>query len=112
MADNAIDKLFDEIRATCDDLNAIQDAVEALDEQRRELKARHIEAINRRDILDVTLRKHIYTGMPIVQAKMQAHEELSNSRDVPSFNLATKLSPNRMGAAIQVTNGTIVTGNI
>ncbi|PZU12101.1 MAG: hypothetical protein DI606_10495 [Sphingobium sp.] len=78
MADNAIDKLFEEIRATSVELTAIQDEEEALQEQLRKLKMQHIEAIKRRDLLDVTLRKHIHTGMPVVQAKMQAHEEMGD----------------------------------
>lgn len=81
MADNAIDKLFEEIRATAEELTAIQDEEEALQEQLRDLRKRHIAAVKHRDVLDVTLRKHIHTGMPVVQAKMVAHEELENSRE-------------------------------
>lgn len=76
MADKAIDKLFEEMRATAEELTAIQNDEEALQEQLRDLRKRHVAAIKHRDVLDVTLRKHIHTGMPVVQAKMVAHEEM------------------------------------
>lgn len=78
MADNAIDKLFEEIRATQKELDAVINEEEALDEQRRKLRQRHVEAIARRDLLDTTLTKHIHGNMPVIQAKMLAHEEMAN----------------------------------
>ncbi|MFX4084057.1 hypothetical protein ACKU27_03015 [Sphingobium yanoikuyae] len=84
MADNAIDKLFEEMRATAEELTAIQNEEEALQEQLRDLRKRHVAAIKHRDVLDVTLRKHIHTGMPVVQAKMVAHEEFEQSRNAAS----------------------------
>jgi septation ring formation regulator EzrA len=94
MADNAIDKLFEEMRATAEELAAIQTEEEALQEQLRDLRKRHVAAIKHRDVLDVTLRKHIHTGMPVVQAKMVAHEELEHSRNASTSAMSRTASVN------------------
>lgn len=92
MADNAIDKLFEEMRATAEELTAIQNEEEMLQEQLRDLRKRHVAAIKHRDVLDVTLRKHIHTGMPVVQAKMVAHEEFEHSRNAASSAMSRSAS--------------------
>ena len=94
MADNAIDKLFEEMRATAEELTAIQNEEEALQEQLRDLRKRHVAAIKHRDVLDVTLQKHIHMGMPVVQAKMVAHEELEHSRNASSTTMSRSASAN------------------
>ncbi|WP_313392002.1 hypothetical protein [Sphingobium yanoikuyae] len=86
MADNAIDKLIDELRAAKIAIYAAEcgvadarAAVQAAEEKQR-------AAFKRREILERTMHKHIYEDMPIVQAKMQAHEEIENGNYRSSFN--------------------------
>jgi hypothetical protein len=85
MADNAIDKLFEEIRIAkieADKAGArLQQAREAMNVAGQDSKS----AEERVRLLHRTLDKHIHEGMPVVQAKMQAHEdanEISGQSDV------------------------------
>ena len=75
MADNAIEKLFEEMR------EAKRKIAECNAEDLRLSEARSANmkvlknAMDRAELLDVTLNKHIYERTPVVQAKMQAHDE-------------------------------------
>ncbi|WIA56033.1 hypothetical protein N6H05_23945 [Sphingobium sp. WTD-1] len=101
MADNAIDKLFEKMRATAEELIAIQDEEEALQEQFRDLRKRHVAAIKHRDVLELTLKKHIHEKMPLVQAKMVAHEEIEKGRSQQSLIAYSSAAANAAGSASQ-----------
>lgn len=77
MADNAIDKLFEEIRIA----KIEADKAGARLEQAREamnVAAQQAKSVEERvRLLHRTLEKHIHEGMPVVQAKMQAHEDVN-----------------------------------
>lgn len=75
MADSAIEKLFEEIRQAKATVIAVEEEIKELEVARRKARERENEARARVALLDETLRKHIHEGMPIVQAKMIAHEE-------------------------------------
>lgn len=80
MADNAIDKLFEEIRIAkieADKAGArLQEAREAMN-----VAAHGAKSVEERvRLLHRTLEKHIHEGMSVVQAKMQAHEEANETK--------------------------------
>ena len=98
MADNAIEKLFEEMR------EAKRKIAECNAEEARLSEARNTNtkalrtAMGRAEILDVTLKKHIHEGLPVVQAKMQAHEELTQG----SSSIATISASNIVGGSTSV----------
>ncbi len=98
MADNAIEKLFEEMR------QAKRKIAECNAEEARLSEARNANtkalrsAMDRADILDVTLDKHIHEGMPVVQAKMQAHDEVTQGSSI----IATIGASNIAGGSISV----------
>ena len=75
MADNAIDKLFEEIRIAKIEADSagvrLQEAREAMNVAGQDSKS----AEERVRLLQLTLDKHIHECIPVVQAKMQAHED-------------------------------------
>jgi len=79
MADNAIEKLFEEMR------EAKRKIAECNAEENRLFAARQTnqqtlrDATDRAELLAFTLNKHIHEGIPVVQAKMQAHEEANQT---------------------------------
>jgi len=97
------------MRATRAEIDALIDEEEALDEQRRKLRQRHADALERRDLLDVTLRTHIYSKMPIVPAKMLAHEELSPSRRSPLVNVIIQSSASANSASVAAQRANMAT---
>ncbi len=76
MADNAIDKLIEETRAAYTALEAVEQEMVDADRARAAANRRHRDAKKRCDMLDLTMMKHIHENMPVVQAKMIAHEEI------------------------------------
>ncbi|KAA9010938.1 hypothetical protein [Sphingobium limneticum] len=76
MADNAIDKLIEETRNAYAEVNRISAEISALDIQRQIARDGFAMAKKRCDMLDLTMTKHIHENMPVVQAKMIAHEEI------------------------------------
>tara|TARA_R110000787_G_scaffold239635_1_gene345873 strand:+ start:2763 stop:3143 length:381 start_codon:yes stop_codon:yes gene_type:complete len=76
MADNAIDKLIEETRAAYTALKAVEQEMVDADRARAAANQRHRDAKKRCDMLDLTMKKHIHENMPVVQAKMIAHEEI------------------------------------
>lgn len=80
MADNAIEKLFEEMRAAKAEYTEAEAQAMELRRSIISNSERQEAALKRVQLLERTLNKHIHDGMPIVQAKMVAHEEqLSNS---------------------------------
>lgn len=84
MSDPALDKLIEEIR-----INTTRIAV--LDREWKDLKAelkavsdRREAADRRADLLDLTLRRHVYDAVPVVQAKLIAHEEVNHEASIVS----------------------------
>lgn len=75
MADNAIEKLFEEMRDVEVELAAAKNEGIELNHGLYNLRIKEAKLASRAKLLDATLRKHIYDGVPIVQAKMIAHEE-------------------------------------
>ncbi len=75
MADNAIEKLFEEIRLAkigVDDASErYRQANMAMNTALEDTK----KAQERSRLLQSTLDKHIHEGFPVIQAKMVAHEE-------------------------------------
>jgi uncharacterized protein YhaN len=76
MADNAIDKLIKEMRDAKTALDAALEAAEEAEKRRRDAREEVKKAKVRCDMLDLTMKKHIHENMPVVQAKMIAHEEI------------------------------------
>lgn len=76
MADNAIDKLIEETRAAYTALEAVEKELVAVESQMTAANRRRRDAKKRCDMLDLTMKKHIHENMPVVQAKMIAHEEI------------------------------------
>lgn len=76
MADNAIDKLIVETRNAYADVDVIEAEMVEIERQRAAATLRHNDAKKRCDTLDLTMKKHIHENMPVVQAKMVAHEEI------------------------------------
>lgn len=78
MADNSIDKLFEEMRAAKEEIAVALSALDAISEERENINSAHRKAVRRLAILDRTLEKHIYDEMPVLQAKMQATDEVDD----------------------------------
>jgi hypothetical protein len=76
MADNAIEKLIEETRAAYTALEAVEKELVAVESQMTAANHRRRDAKKRCDMLDLTMKKHIHENMPVVQAKMIAHEEI------------------------------------
>ncbi|MFL0588338.1 hypothetical protein ACH0BU_17095 [Sphingomonas olei] len=72
MADNAIEKLFEEIRQAKAAVIAAEEEIKELEVARRKAREKESEARARVALLNDTLHKHIHEGLPIVQAKMIA----------------------------------------
>lgn len=79
MSDNALDTLFEEMRETEIALNKCKEEANRLSEARKANNDKLNDLGDRRQLLERTLRKHIHEGLPIVQAKMMAHEEPAES---------------------------------
>ncbi|WIA55089.1 hypothetical protein N6H05_18925 [Sphingobium sp. WTD-1] len=78
MADNAIEKLIEEMRAAREAIFAAECGIADAKAAVQAAEEKHRAALKRNIILSRTMEKHIYEDMPIVQAKMQAHEEIEN----------------------------------
>jgi len=78
MADNAIEKLFEEMRSAAEALKQCKVESDRLREAQRLNNDKMNELGERTKLLERTLHKHIHEGLPIVQAKMQAHEDISD----------------------------------
>lgn len=79
MADNAIDKLIEETRNAYAEVDRIDADISALEAQHQIARDNLAEAKKRCRVLDLTMKKHIHENMPIVQAKMVAHEEIAGT---------------------------------
>lgn len=100
MADNAIDKLIEEMRAVKEAIVAAECGVADARAAVQAAEDKHRAALKRQVILERTMEKHIYEDMPIVQAKMQVHEE-SERNYRSSFN---------SGPFMMAANGSLVRG--
>lgn len=106
MADNAIAKLFEEMREARTKI-AECNAEEARLSEARNANTKALKtAMGRAEILNVTLEKHIHEGMPVVQAKMQAHDEVTQG----SSSIATISASSIVGGSISVSR--LVTSKI
>ncbi len=76
MADNAIERLIEETRAAYTALEAVEQEMADADRARAAARLRYSDAKKRCELLDLTMKKHIHENMPVVQAKMIAHEEI------------------------------------
>lgn len=88
MADNAIEKLMEEMRAAKKRIGDAKLEITDLDEKRSQAKRAHDRAIQQLALLQATLDKHIYEELPIVQAKMIAHEEIESQSGIRTSNAA------------------------
>ena len=79
MSDPALEKLFEEIRLNHAEQLAIHEGRQAIREASVRLGDRETAARQRDDLLKRTLAKHIYEQTPVLQAKMQAHEDADKS---------------------------------
>ncbi|WP_278393912.1 hypothetical protein [Sphingobium yanoikuyae] len=79
MADNAIDKLIEEMRAAKEAIFAAECGVADAKAAVQAAEEKHRMAAKRHEVLERTMHKHIYEHMPVVQAKMQAHEEIKSN---------------------------------
>lgn len=106
MADNAIDKLMEEMRTAKKRIGDAKLEITDLDEKRSQAKRAHDRAIQQLAILQATLDKHIYEEMPIVQAKMIAHEEIENQVGITTTSAvwATQARTSATIAASSATN--------
>lgn len=80
MADNAIDKLIEETRAAYTALEVVEKELVDADRAKAAARLRYNDAKKRCDTLDLTMKKHIHEDMPVIQAKMIAHEEIEQIR--------------------------------
>ena len=114
MADNAIEKLFEEIRQAH---RAIEDAEQAREDAHHALAdaaAALRKAKYRAELLDETLRRHVHDNVPIVQAKMIAHEEQAEREKQGSLIVggsinASKIQANSITAA-KITGTSVLGG--
>lgn len=108
MADNAIEKLFDEMR------EAKRKIAECNAEEARLSDARNANlkalraAMDRAELLDVTLDKHIHEGMPVVQAKMQAHEDATQTNSKVGRISATSITAGSISVNAIMTSKMVV----
>lgn len=100
MADNAIDKLIEETRAAYTALEAIEQELLDAERARAAGRLRYNDAKKRCELLDLTMKKHIHENMPVVQAKMIAHEEIENQQSVPA-SIAVGYSASKANQAAQ-----------
>ena len=110
MADNAIDKLIEETRAAYTALEAVEKELVDADRAKIAVSMRHRDAKKRCDMLDLTMKKHIHENMPVVQAKMIAHEEIEQIKaaDRSFANVASRaatLSSSQLASASAAING-------
>lgn len=80
MADNAIEKLFEEMRIARQAAIVAKASCEEAACAHRRAMIDADTASTRVRLLERTLEKHIHENMPIVQAKMIAHEEIKQAR--------------------------------
>lgn len=76
MADNAIEKLFEEMRIARQAAIVAKASCEEAACAHRRAMTDADTASTRVRLLERTLEKHIHENMPVVQAKMIAHEEI------------------------------------
>ena len=98
MADNAIEKLIDETRAAYTALEAVEQELVAVEGQLRAANQRRRDAKKRCDMLDLTMKKHIHEKMPVIQAKMIAHEEIEQIQGADRSFIKAQMAS--MGEAI------------
>ena len=98
MADNAIDKLIEETHAAYAALEAVEQEMVDADRARAAANHRHRDAKKRCDMLDLTMKKHIHEKMPVIQAKMIAHEEIEQIQAADRSFIKAQMAS--MGAAI------------
>jgi hypothetical protein len=102
MADNAIEKLFEEIRLVkieIDDASErYREANIAMNTALEDTK----KAQERTRLLQSTLDKHIHEGLPVIQAKMVAHEECEAHPYRLQGNAMTQVSKIRRLAAARM----------
>lgn len=76
MADNAIEKLFEEIRLAKIEIDDASERYRQANMAMNKALEDTKKAQGRSRLLQSTLDKHIHEGLPVIQAKMVAHEEL------------------------------------
>lgn len=101
MADNAIERLFEEMRAAKADRVSAHERHRQSTEMAERALVELLFAESRIALLQRALEKHIHEGMPIVQAKMIAHEEELNQPKLATGTITGS----------QVVAGTINAGN-
>ncbi|MGA1852644.1 hypothetical protein VH570_17565 [Sphingobium sp. HT1-2] len=113
MADNAIDKLMEEMRTAKKRIGDAKLEITDLDEKRSQAKRAHDRAIQQLALLQATLDKHIYEELPIVQAKMIAHEEIESQSGIRTSNAAwaTQARTSATIAASSATNAAMNASN-
>jgi len=78
MADNALERLFEEISLAAIEVQACIDETAEIDRLRILANERADAARKRTALLDDTLNRHIHDGLPVLQAKMLAQEEAND----------------------------------